>query len=141
MKYIYIIFLIAFSCSPNANKKECHLVYRLGNNFIQLSINENGNGTAIIGESNDLDNDLIRIDTIIESTKFFLKTSDVFFKKLEAINIKRVEGGTGYSRMQIFLNDSLYYDTRTYGPEFWELYSIISADIPTEYNPFKTKRF
>ncbi len=43
--------------------------------------------------------------------------------------------------MQIFLNDSLYCDTQTYSPEFWKLYSIISEDIPEEYNPFKTRIF
>ncbi|MCS3556783.1 MULTISPECIES: hypothetical protein [unclassified Sphingobacterium] len=143
MKYLLLLLLLlfVFSCSPNADKKECRIVYRIGYNFIKLSLNEDGNTTAIIGESNDLENDRFRVDTIIDSARFFLKTSGDFFKKLQSINVKKVEEGKGYSRMQIFLNDSLYYDTRTYSPEFWKLYSIISDDIPNEYNPFKTKRF
>lgn len=140
MKYL-LLLLIVFICSPSADKKECRIIYRTGYNFIKLSIKEDGTTTAIIGESNDLESDRFRVDTVIDSTSFFLKASRDFFEKLQAINVKKVEKGRSYSSMQIFLNDSLYYDTQTYRPEFWKLYSIISDDIPDEYNPFKTRRF
>lgn len=140
MKYI-LLLLIVFSCSPSADKKECRIIYRIGYNFIKLSIKEDGTTTAIIGESNDLESDRFRVDTVIDSTSFFLKASCDFFEKLQAISVKKVEKGRGYSSIQIFLNDSLYYDTKTYSAEFWKLYSIISEDIPEEYNPFKTRRF
>jgi len=140
MKYL-LLLLIVSSCSPKGDQKECRIVYRIGYSFIKLSINEDGNTTAIIGESNDLKSDRFRVDTVIDSTSFFLKASHDFFEKLQAISVKKVEKGRGYSSMQIFFNDSLYYDTQTYSPEFWKLYSIISEDIPEEYNPFKTRRF
>jgi len=64
MKYL-LLLLIVSSCSPKGDQKECRIVYRIGYSFIKLSINEDGNTTAIIGESNDLKSDRFRVDILV----------------------------------------------------------------------------
>ncbi|WP_120259842.1 hypothetical protein [Sphingobacterium detergens] len=113
----------------------------MGFGYISLKFDETGNAKASAGRRYDLDAHHFRPETVTDSIEFQLKNSTIFLKKLEEFKEPKIESAQGYSRTQIFLNDSLYYDTKMYSSDFGDLYSIISDEIPNEFNPFKTSRF
>ncbi|WP_324760142.1 hypothetical protein [Sphingobacterium thalpophilum] len=143
MKALFVmslIFLVFFSCVKK-NEKEAHIIYRIGFGYIELSFDESGHAKAKAGRGNSIDEDVFLAESTTDSIEFQIKNSKMFFTKLGELKEKQVESANSYTRTQIYLNDSLYYDTRRYSSNFSDLYSIISHEIPDEYNLFKTKRF
>ena len=139
---VVCIIILVFSCGSKRQPSEvCHIIYTMGFEYISLKFDETGNAKARAGRRYDLDADHFKPETVSDSMSFRLKNSISFLKKLGEFKEQKIESAKGYSRMQIFLNDSLYYDTKMYSSDFGDLYSIISDEIPNEFNPFKTKRF
>ncbi|WP_312745042.1 lipoprotein [Sphingobacterium multivorum] len=142
-KIILFIILVFFlsGCFQKPAIEKSRIDYRIGNCFIRLYIDNIGQATAQSGRLIERDDKSFVIGRILDSTKFTVKTGGDFISRLKKINKPVVESGNGYSRTQIFLGDSLYYDTNMYTSNFWKLYSIISDEIPNEFNPFKIHQF
>lgn len=143
MKNIFLFMILVFSftgCFLKPKSEKSRIDYRIGNRFIRLSIDDSGRGTAQYGWLIESGDNSFVIDSILDSTKFSVEGAGQFINSLKDLNRSVIETGSGYSRTQIFLDDSLYYDTKLYSSDFWNLYSIISNDIPNDFNPFKTHR-
>lgn len=138
---LYFIILVLSSCCSKPKTEKIRMDYRIGNSFIRLSIDNLGNATAQSGSLIETSSNSFVLDSISDSTKFKVKVAGQFINRLKELHNPVVETGKGYSRTQLFLGDSLYYDTKMYSSDFWKLYSIISDEIPIEFNPFKTHRF
>ncbi|MCS4229060.1 hypothetical protein [Sphingobacterium sp. BIGb0165] len=139
---VVCIVIFVLSCrSKQAQSEVCHVIYTIGFGYISLKFDETGNAKARAGRLYDLDANHFKPATMTDSIEFMLKNGDIFLKKLGEFKEPKIESAQGYSRAQIFLNDSLYYDTKMYSSDFGDLFSIISDEIPNEFNPFKTKRF
>lgn len=138
---IPLFFLLSFCKQQNESKKEAHIIYRIGFEYIELSFDESGRAKAKAGKGNSIDEDHFLVETTTDSLEFHIKNSKLFFKKLGELKEKQVESANSYTRTQIYLNDSLYFDTWRYSSNFSDLYSIISNEIPDEFNLFKTRKF
>lgn len=136
-----IAALFLSSCSLKPANEKSRIDYRIGNSFIRVSIDNSGHAIAQSGQLTERDDNSFVIARISDSTKFTVKAGGEFINRLKEFNKPVIETGNGYSRTQIFLGDSLYYDTNVYSLDFWKLYSIISEEIPNEFNPFKTHKF
>ncbi|EFK56557.1 hypothetical protein U0038_11170 [Sphingobacterium spiritivorum] len=142
MKYIYILLLLCISgCLSDHSTKKARVIYRIGFDYIELSFDESGYAQAKTGRGNSIDEDSFFAESTTDSVKFYIKNSSIFFKKLEELKEKKIERAKSYTRTQIYLNDSLYFDTEMYSSDFWDIYSNISNEIPDAFNPFKTDRF
>ncbi|PUV21083.1 hypothetical protein [Sphingobacterium athyrii] len=141
LRLIPLLFLFSFCRQQRESKKEANIIYRIGFEYIELSFDESGQAKAKTGRSNSIGEDKFLAESTTDSTTFFIKNSPLFFRKLERLREKQVESAKGYSRTQILLNDSLYFDTKMYSADFWDIYSIISDGIPIDFNPFKTRKF
>mgnify|MGYP003576314240 FL=1 len=137
---IPLIFFAFFSCA-NEDRKEVHIIYRIGFEYIRLSFDEFGHGKARVGRGNSIDEDHFVAESTTDSLEFYIKNSRRFFKKLDELKEQQFDHAKSYTRTQIYLNDSLYYDAQRYSSRFSDLYSIISNEIPDEFNLFKTRRF
>lgn len=137
---IPLIFLLFFSCA-NEDKKEVHIIYRIGFGYIRLSFDESGHANARAGRGNSVDEDHFVAESTMDSLEFYIKNSRRFLKKLGELKEQQFDHAKSYTRTQIYLNDSLYYDAQRYSSRFSDLYSIISNEIPDEFNLFKTRRF
>lgn len=138
--FIILIFFLS-GCFQKPGLEKSRIDYRIGNSFIRLYIDHSGHATAQSGRLIERGDNSFVIGRILDSTKFTVKTGGEFISRLKKNNKPVIEAGNGYSRTQIFLGDSLCYDTKVYSSNFWKLYSIISEDIPNEFNPFKTHQF
>lgn len=89
---------------------------------------------ARAGRGNSIDEDHFVAESTTDSLEFFIKNSRRFFKKLGELKEQQFDHAKSYTRAKIYLNDSLYYDTQRYSTLFSDLYSIISNEIPNEFN-------
>ncbi|MBB1646728.1 membrane lipoprotein lipid attachment site-containing protein [Sphingobacterium sp. UME9] len=144
MKKILLLIILVFfvsGCFQKAALEKSRIDYRIGNTFIRLYVDHSGHATAQSGRLIEKGDNSFVIGGVSDSIAFTVKAGGEFISRLKKNNKPVIEAGNGYSRTQIFIGDSLYYDTNVYSSNFWKLYSIISEDIPNEFNPFKTHQF
>ena len=67
---IPLIFLLFFSCA-NEDKKEVHIIYRIGFEYIRLSFDEFGHGKARVGRGNSIDEDHFVAESTTDNLEFY----------------------------------------------------------------------